>query len=95
MSLLDAGYEALMASSDPTSREAIVKAISTLDTTTMVGKVNFKDGHPFPNASVTPEIGSQWIKAPSGPKYKLDVVTFEHTNDPNVPIQQKFKPYNA
>ncbi len=94
MSLLDVGYEALKASGDPTSRDAIRKAIASLDAKSTVGNVNFNTG-PYPNISVTPEIGGQWVKAPPGSKYKLHFVTVAHATDPNVPIQQKLKPYNA
>ena len=60
----------------------------------MVGKVDFNTG-PFPNVSVSPILGCQWIKAKAGSKYKFDFVTVDHATDPNVPIQAKLKPYNA
>ncbi|MGH8110739.1 MAG: ABC transporter substrate-binding protein [Rhodanobacteraceae bacterium] len=94
MSLIDVGIAALKASSDPTSRDAIRKAITTLDATSMVGNVNFKTG-PTPNVSVTPQIGAQWVKARPGSKYELDLVTVEHATDPQVPIQRKLVPYHA
>ena len=94
MALLDAGFSTLEASSDPTSKTAVVKALAKLDTTTMVGKVDFNTG-PFPNVSVSPIIGCQWIKAKPGSKYKFDFVTVDHATDPKVPIQAKLKPYNA
>jgi branched-chain amino acid transport system substrate-binding protein len=94
MSLLDAGFAALRASGDPTSKAAVVKALAKLNTVTMVGKVDFNTG-PFPNVSVSPILGCQWIKAKPGSKYKFDFVTVDHATDPNVPIQAKLKPYNA
>jgi len=94
MSLLDAGFAALKASGDPTSKAAVVKALAKLNTVTMVGKVDFNTG-PFPNVSVSPILGCQWIKAKPGSKYKFDFVTVDHATDPNVPIQAKLKPYNA
>jgi branched-chain amino acid transport system substrate-binding protein len=94
MSLIDVGFETLKAASDPTSREAIRQAITTLDITSTVGQVDFTSG-PEPNVAITPQIGAQWIKAPADSKYKLDLVTVEHATDPNVPIQQKLKPYNS
>ncbi len=94
MSLLDAGFAAVKASGDPTNKEALVKAIATLNTMTMVGKVNFNDG-PVPNVSTTPIIGDQWVKAPAGSKYPLDLVTVDNADDPNVPVQRKLVPYNA
>jgi branched-chain amino acid transport system substrate-binding protein len=94
MALLDAGFETLKASTNPADKNAVVKALAALNTTTMVGKVDFTSG-PFPNISVAPIVGCQWIKAPSGSKYKFDFVTVDHATDPNVPIQAKLKLYNA
>jgi branched-chain amino acid transport system substrate-binding protein len=94
MALLDAGFSTLKASGDPTSKTAVVKALAKLDTTTMVGKVDFNTG-PFPNVSVSPIIGCQWIKAKPGSKHKFDFVTVDHATDPKVPIQAKLKLYNA
>ena len=93
MALLDSGLAALRASKSPQSKEAVRKALSTLDTMTMVGKVNFNTG-PFPNVSVTPVIGAQWVKAPAGSKFEFDYVTVEHAADPNVPIQAKLQPFH-
>ncbi|TAM33710.1 MAG: ABC transporter substrate-binding protein [Burkholderiaceae bacterium] len=92
MSLLDAGFEALKASSDPKNKASVAKALSTLKTTTMVGKVDFTSG-PVANASTTPLIGTQWIKAAPGSKYKLDYVITENACDRNVPVAAKLRPY--
>lgn len=94
LSLFDAGISSLEAAKDPADKAAIRDAIAALDTTTIVGKVDFKTG-PFPNVSVTPEIGIQWVKAPAGSKYKLSMVTIGNANDPNVPIQRKLVAYNS
>jgi branched-chain amino acid transport system substrate-binding protein len=93
MSLLDAGFEALRVSSDPTDKAAVAKALSTLKTTTMAGKVDFTSG-PVANVSPGPIIGAQWVKAPAGSKFKLDYVVTEHATDPNVPIGAKLIPYS-
>ena len=94
MSLLDAGFAALAASSDAKDKTSVAKALSTLNTVTTVGKVDFTSG-PFPNVSETPIIGSQWVKAPAGSKYKLDLVICDNAPDPNVPVAAKLKPYTA
>jgi branched-chain amino acid transport system substrate-binding protein len=94
MSLLDAGFAALAAASDPKDKASVGKALSTLNTVTTVGKVDFTSG-PFPNVSETPIIGSQWVKAPAGSKFKFDLVIVDHATDPNVPIAAKLKPYNS
>ena len=94
MALLDGGFAALSAASDPTDKAAVAKALSTLNTTTMVGKVDFTSG-PVANVSEAPIIGAQWVKAASGSKFKFDLVIVDHATDPNVPIAAKLVPYNA
>ena len=94
MALLDAGFSALQAASNPNDKAALAKALSTLNTTTMVGKVDFTSG-PVANVSEAPIIGAQWVKAAAGSKYKFDLVIVDHVTDPNVPIAAKLKPYNA
>jgi len=94
LALIDIGIEALKASSDPNDKAAVAKAISTLKTTSLLGKIDFTSG-PVPNVSVTPIIGSQWVKAAAGSKYKLDLVITDNAPDPNVPVAAKLKPYNA
>jgi len=92
MSLLDAGFEALKASADPKSKASVAKSLSTLQATTMVGKVDFTKG-PVPGVSATPLIGTQWVKAPAGSKYKFDYVVTDNAGDPNVPVAAKLKPF--
>ena len=57
MSLFDAGFAAIKASADPKDKGAVAKAISTLKTDTMIGKVDFTSG-PVPNVSPGPIIGT-------------------------------------
>lgn len=92
LALLDAGFEALKASGDPKNKSDVAKALSTLKTTTIAGLVDFTSG-PVPNVSPGPIIGTQWIAAPQGSKFKLDYVVTEHATDPNVPVSAKLKPY--
>ena len=40
----------------------------------------------MPNVSPGPIIGTQWVKAPAGSKFKLDYVVTENATDPNVPV---------
>jgi branched-chain amino acid transport system substrate-binding protein len=94
LSLLDAGFEALKTSSDPKSKDAVVKALAALKTLTIAGKVDFTSG-PFPNISPGPIIGTQWVKAPDGSKFPLDYVVTENATDPNVPVGAKLLPYNG
>ena len=94
MSLLDGGFAALQASGTPNDKAAVAKALSTLNTTTMVGKVDFTSG-PVPNVSTAPIIGAQWVKAPAGSKFKVELVIVDNVTDPKVPIAAKLKQYNA
>ncbi|TGV14007.1 ABC transporter substrate-binding protein [Mesorhizobium sp. M8A.F.Ca.ET.173.01.1.1] len=94
MSLLDAGFEALKASSNAKDKAAVAKALSTLKTETMIGKVDFTGG-PVANVSPGPIIGTQWIAAKEGSKFPLDYVVTENATDPNVPVEAKLLPYNG
>lgn len=94
LSLFDAGFEALKKASDPKSKAAVAKSLSTLNTVTIAGKVDFTSG-PVPNVSPGPIIGTQWVKAPDGSKFPLDYVVTENATDPNVPVGAKLLPYNG
>jgi branched-chain amino acid transport system substrate-binding protein len=94
LSLFDAGVEALKKSGDAKDKAAVAKAIAALNTTTIAGKVDFTSG-PVPNVATGPIIGTQWVKAPAGGKFKLDFFVTENANDPNVPVGAKLQPYNA
>ncbi|MBB3660592.1 branched-chain amino acid transport system substrate-binding protein [Rhizobium sp. BK650] len=94
LALLDAGFDALKASTDVKSKEAVAKAIATLKTTTIAGKVDFTSG-PVANVSPGPIIGTQWVKASGGSKFALDYVVTENATDPNVPVGAKLIAYNG
>ena len=92
-SLLDAGTEALKATSDPKNKQEVAKTLSHLKVTTAVGVVEWGTG-PVPNVFPTPLIGAQWVQAKAGSKYKLDLVIVDNADDPNVPIGAKLQPYS-
>lgn len=94
MSLLDAGFEALKMSTDAKDKAAVAKALSTLNTETMIGKVDFTSG-PVANVSPGPIIGTQWVAAKEGAKFPLDYVVTENATDPKVPVEAKLQPYNG
>ena len=94
MSLFDAGVAALQASGDPLDKAGVAKAISTLRTPTTVGVIDFTRG-PVPNCFNTDIIGTQWVKAKPGGKFKLDMVITENANDHNVPVEAQLQPYHA
>lgn len=87
-------FDALKASTDVKSKEAVAEAISTLKTTTIVSKVDFTSG-PVANVSPGPIIGTQWVKAAEGSKFALDYVVTENATDPNVPVGAKLTAYNG
>jgi len=93
LSLLDAGIEALKRAPDPKKKDIVAKSLSQLSMTTIGGKVDFTKG-PVPNVSPGPLIGTQWVKAPAGSKFKLDYVITENATDSNVPVQAKLLPYS-
>ncbi len=93
-SLFDAGIAALKASGAPGDKAGVAKAISTLKADTTVGVVDFTKG-PVPNCFNTPIIGTQWVKAKAGSKFKLDLVITENVNDKNVPIGAQLLPYGG
>lgn len=94
LSLFDAGFETLKRSADAKKKDAVVQALSRLSTTTVGGKVDFTSG-PVSNVSPGPIIGTQWVKAPAGSKFKLDYVITENATDPSVPVGAKLIPYSS
>jgi len=94
LAVFDAGFAALKASGDPNAKAAVAKALSTLKTVTINGKVDFTSG-PVPNVSPGPIIGTQWVKAKAGSRFPLDYPVTEHATDPSVPISAKLRPYNS
>lgn len=93
LSLLDAGFMALKNATNPKDKASVAKAIASLQTTTMIGKVDFTKG-PVPNVSPTNMIGAQWVKAPAGSKFKVDYVLTENVSDTAVPIVGKPTAYS-
>jgi branched-chain amino acid transport system substrate-binding protein len=94
LAAFDAGIQALKNSGAPNDKAAVAKAIATLKTTTINGVVDFTSG-PVPNVSPGPLIGTQWVKAPAGSKFKLDYVITENATDKNVPVGAKLSAFNA
>jgi branched-chain amino acid transport system substrate-binding protein len=93
MSLLDAGFEALKTASNPKDKASVAEALGKLKVTTMVGNLDFTKG-PVPNVSTSVLIGTQWVKAAAGAKYKYDYVITENAADPKVPVAAKLISYS-
>jgi len=92
MSLFDVGFAALRVSGNPKDKAELAKTLSRLNAMSMVGTVDFTKG-PVPNCYATPIIGSQWVKAKPGSRFKLDCVIVENATDRNVPVSAKLVPY--
>ena len=93
MSLLDAGFEALKTAANPKDKTSVAEALGKLKVTTMVGNLDFTKG-PVPNVSTSVLIGTQWVKAAAGAKYKYDYVITENAADPKVPVAAKLISYS-
>jgi branched-chain amino acid transport system substrate-binding protein len=93
MSLVDVGLEALKASGNPKDKASVASALSKLKLTTMIGNVDFTKG-PVPNVSTIPLIGTQWVQAPAGAKYKYDYVITENAADSKIPVAAKLISYS-
>jgi branched-chain amino acid transport system substrate-binding protein len=48
-----------------------------------------------PNVSPGPIVGTQWVKAPAGSKFKLAYPVTDNATDPNVPVSAKLIPFNG
>ncbi|MBN9460067.1 MAG: ABC transporter substrate-binding protein [Burkholderiales bacterium] len=92
MSLIDLGVEALKTSTNPKDKAAVAKALGSLKATTMMGTIDFTKG-PVPNVATAVLIGTQWVKAPSGAKYRYEYVITENSGDRNIPVASKLLPY--
>jgi len=93
LALFDVGVAALKAAGNPKDKSLVANAMKTMSVMTPVGHLDWTKG-PVPNVVQTPIPGGQWIKAPAGP-FRLQWVFCEHSDDHNVPIQAKLKPYNS
>ena len=93
VSLIEVGVAALKKSGNPKNKAAVAKAFKTLKVSTPVGVIDFPHG-PIPGTVFNGAIiGTQWVKAKPGSKFKLDLVVTSHAGDPKVSIQAKLKPY--
>lgn len=86
-SLFEVAIDALTRAEDPTSPEALAKAIGETNLDTVVGNVNFGAG-PVPNIAKTPLVGGQWRMQDGKPV--LEIV--ENGDHPNIPLTGEMKP---
>ena len=93
MALIDVGIAALKASRNPSSKEAVAKAIGGLRLTTTMGELDWTKG-PVANCVSTPVVGIQWVKTKDS-KFPIDAVVVDNACDRNVPLGAALQPYSA
>lgn len=82
--LFEVAAAVLAQASAPEDKAGIIKAISTLKTSTVVGDVDWTSG-PVPNVAKTPLVGGQWRAKDGG--YELVIVS--NSAHPNIPAGGK------
>jgi branched-chain amino acid transport system substrate-binding protein len=90
LALFDVAAAALKKSGDPKDKVKVANAMKSLSVDTPLGKLQWGKG-PVPNVVVTPIPGGQWVK---GTDFPLEFIFCENSDDPNIPIQGKLKPYS-
>ncbi len=80
---------ALQASADAARQGRRRPALSTLKADDDRRHASTSPPGRCPTSRTGPIIGTQWVKAPAGCKFKLDYVVTEHATDPNVPIERQ------
>jgi len=80
--LFEVAADALNRTTNIDDKAAIRDAIKTTSLDTIVGKVDWTTGKPFPNISKTPLVGGQWRK---GTKFRYDLVIVSNKDHPEIP----------
>lgn len=92
MALIEAAVAAIKSSTDPKNKQAVAKALATLNTDTSTGPLDFTSG-PVPNCVVTGLVGTQWVKSASGAKFPFTLEVTSNVLMPEVPLTADLKPY--
>jgi len=92
--LWDVGIAALKHAPNPKDKVGLANSIGTLKVDTPMGHLDWTKG-PVKNVVDTKIPGCQWYRAPAGSKFPLQLLTTEHADDPNIPIQAKLRPYGS
>ena len=93
---------ALQHATDPTSKDSILQAITTMKFDSIGGSMDFSapvtaqptpgQGHVHPNVYKSPVCAGQWVK---GTKYQFDYKIVDNTAAPDVPIDQPLQAIGA
>jgi branched-chain amino acid transport system substrate-binding protein len=82
--LFEVALDALNRTTNIDDKGAIRDAIKATSLNTIVGKVDWTTGTPFPNISKTPLVGGQWRKS-TGTKFAYDLVIVSNKDHPEIP----------
>ncbi len=74
--------DALNRTANVDDKGSIRDAVKATSLDTIVGKVDWTVGKPFPNVSKTPLVGGQWRK---GAKFPYDLVIVSNKDHPEIP----------
>ncbi|RLV50957.1 ABC transporter substrate-binding protein [Nocardioides mangrovicus] len=85
--LFEVASAALAKASSPSDKKGIVKALSTMRLSTVVGDLDWTSG-PVPNVAKTPLVGGQW----RGDSKGYDLVIVSNADHPNIPAGGKVQP---
>jgi branched-chain amino acid transport system substrate-binding protein len=81
---------AALKSAGSTDGEAVVKALSSLKASTIVGDLDWTSG-PVPNVAKTPLVGGQW-RASNGGAHPFDLVIVSNSEAPEIPTAGHVQP---
>ncbi len=82
--LFEVAIDALNRTANIDDKASIRDAVKATTLNTIVGKVDWTTGKPFPNISKTPLTGGQWRKS-SGGKFAYDLVIVSNKDHPEIP----------
>jgi len=80
--LFEVAIDTLNRTANVDDKASIRDALKATSVDTIVGKVDFTTGKPFPNISKTPLVGGQWRK---GTKFPYDLVIVSNKEHPEIP----------
>jgi branched-chain amino acid transport system substrate-binding protein len=87
--LFELANDVLKRTADIESKATIRDALKVTVLDTIVGKVDWANGAPFPNISKTPLVGGQWSK---GTTFPYDLIIVSNKDHPEIPAGGKLRP---
>jgi branched-chain amino acid transport system substrate-binding protein len=87
--LFEVASDVLKRTTDIENKATIRDALKVTALDTIVGKVDWTGGAPFPNISKTPLVGGQWSK---GTTFPYDLTIVSNKDHPEIPAGGKMRP---